>query len=503
MVSPFALEPNDSATGHSEQKAKGDRPERKAPGIDEILLKQAHLLQTATAAIRSVMPETGTYGGNQTGARGFRKGTPERRWWGKALLFQTISVLVVVTALFSWLNRKTFELPNNVALLIMGISTAFLFLGLEFVFPGQTVARHLKSALGEIDFYKTVMNGMLAFLLFAGAVTMQWSRLRSRAPMIALLATVGVVASALLVAVISYAAAQLLSLPISFAWCFVFGALIAPTDPVAALATLKSVSLPEALETEISGEALFNDGVAIVVFTVALQFAMVGPDDPGAGEIALKLLQEAGGGLLLGITTGLIAYQGFRTVNDYSDEVLFSLALVMGTYSLAEVLGVSGPISVVIAGIFIGNRGAPRAMSDQTRTYFFGFWRLTDYMLNGILFTLLGLEVLILHLRLDIVLNGLLAIPIVLCVRYLSVRIATVLLGSWLEFGKGTSVILTWSAIRGAISAALALALPQSDARPYILAGTYAVIVFSIIVQTLTLPPLVRKMVADGEEEVA
>lgn len=419
------------------------------------------------------------------------------------MLFQTISVLVATTAVFSWLNHRTLRLPSNVALLIMGLVTALSLLGLELAFPSQKIPQHLKSALGEIDFYKTVMHGMLAFLLFAGAVTMEWRQLRSRAPMIAILATAGVIVTALLVAVVSWLVSQALNLPITFGWCFVFGALIAPTDPVAALATLKAVSLPRSLETEISGEALFNDGVAIVVFTVALQFAMVGPDDPGAGEIALELLREAAGGALLGIVTGLIAYQAFRTVNDYSDEVLFSLALVMGTYSLAEVLSVSGPISVVVAGIFIGNRGAPRAMSDQTRTYFFGFWRLTDYMLNGILFTLLGLEVLILHLSIDVILNGLIAIPVVLAVRYVSIRTAMLVTGSWLNFGKGTPVILTWSAIRGAISAALALALPASDARPYILAGTYAVIVFSVIVQTLTLPSVVRRYVEDGEEQKA
>lgn len=413
------------------------------------------------------------------------------------MLFQTISALVVATAIFSWLNQRLLKLPSNVALLIMGLAAAFVLLGAEFVFPRETIPQRLKWALGEIDFYATVMNGMLAFLLFAGAVTVEWDKLRSRAPMVSLLATLGVILSAFLVAGICWLAAQALSVPISFAWCLVFGALIAPTDPVAALAALKAVKLPEALETEISGESLFNDGVSIVLFTVALQFAMTGPENPGPTEILINLLQQTVGGVLLGLATGFLAFHAIRTINDYSDEVLFSLALVMGTYALANALNFSGPISVVIAGILIGNRGAPKAMSAETRSYFFGFWKLVDYMLNGILFTLLGLEVLILNLHLSVMLNGLLAIPVVLVVRYIAVRFSMLSVSNWLDFGPGAPVLLTWSAIRGAISAALALALPASDARPFILAGAYAVIVFSVIVQTLTLPRLVRHYIGN------
>ncbi len=409
------------------------------------------------------------------------------------MLFQTISALVVATAVFSWINRRFLGLPSNVALLIMGMAAAFILLGVELVLPHETVPQRLKTALGEIDFYTTVMNGMLAFLLFAGAATMEWDKLRARAPMVSLLATIGVVVSAFLVAAICWLAAQALNLPIGFAWCLAFGALIAPTDAVAAIAALKSVDLPEALETEISGEALFNDGVSIVLFTVALQFAMTGPQNPQPTDIAIALVQQTAGGLLLGLATGYLAFHAIRTVNDYSDEVLFSLALVMGTYGLAETLNVSGPIAVVIAGIFIGNRGAPLVMSKETRSYFFGFWRLVDYMLNGILFTLLGLEVLILNLHWTVVLNGVLAIPVVLAVRYVAVRFSMLSVEKWLDFGPGAPVLLTWSAIRGAISAALALALPASEARPFILAGTYAVIVFSVIVQTLTLPRLMKR----------
>lgn len=411
------------------------------------------------------------------------------------MLSQVVSALVTATAVFSWLNRRYLHLPANVAMLLMGLSTAFALLAAEVAFPHRNITDPLADALGKVNFYDTVMHGMLAFLLFAGAITVNWKRLRSRAPVVALLATLGVFLSALLVATISWLGAKAFGLPLEFSWCFVFGALIAPTDPVAALAALKYTSLPEHLEIEITGEALFNDGVAVVLFTLALQFAVSKSGDFGASQAVLLLLREAGGGLLLGLVAGYLTFHALNTVNDYADEILFSLALVMATYSLAVELHISGPISVVVAGILIGNRGAPVAMSEHTRSHFFSFWRLVEYLLNGVLFTLLGLEVIILHLGWGVILTGMTAIPVVLAGRYVAVGASIRALGPWLDFDGGTSVILTWSSIRGAISAALALALPQSEARPYILAGTYAVIVFSVIIQTMTLPGVVKRIV--------
>lgn len=415
------------------------------------------------------------------------------------MLFQVIAALVTATAVFSWINRRFLHLPNNVAMLSLGTVTAVGLLSLELMLPSQSVSNAVSDALGEIDFYEAVMQWMLAFLLFAGAVTIDWKRLRSRSAVIALLASGGVVFTAFAVAALLWVFVQLIGAPVNFAWCFVFGALIAPTDPVAALATLQSVDLPKQLETEISGEALFNDGIAVVVFAVALELATRPSEGFGLLDAGLLLGEEAGGGVLLGLASGFVAFHAFRTVNDYPNEVLFSLALVMGTYALAQLLHVSGPLAVVVAGILIGNRGAPQAMSEQTRTYFFGFWQLTDHMLNGILFTLLGLEVLILHLQTDALITGAVAIPIVLAARYTAVSGATLALSPWLDFGQGTPSVLTWSAIRGAISAALALSLPQSDARPYVLAGAYGVILFSVIVQTLTLPHVVKRSVRTTE----
>ncbi|MCM2294066.1 sodium:proton antiporter [Allorhizobium sp. BGMRC 0089] len=411
------------------------------------------------------------------------------------MLFDEIAALVCTTALFSWLNRRFFNLPNNVALLTMGIAVALALLMLDFVLPGQPLAHTVGRSLNRIDFYKAVMQWMLAFLLFAGAVTSDWNRLRNRGAVILLLASFGVVVSALGVGFLFWLAMRLFDVPVNFAWCFVFGALIAPTDPVAALATLSAVKLPRQIETEIEGEALFNDGIAVVVFTVALQFASNSVSDPALADIGLLLLKEAAGGAILGIVTGYLAFHAFNTVNDYADEVLFSLALVMGTYAAAQILGASGPISVVVAGILIGNRGAPQAMSEETRTYFFGFWRLVDHMFNGILFTLLGLEVLVLNLKSSLLLSGLIAIPIVLVIRLFAIGGTVVTLKPWFGFDKGTVAILTWSAVRGAISAALALSLPEMAARPAILSATYAVILFSVIVQSLSLPRLVRHII--------
>lgn len=408
------------------------------------------------------------------------------------LPFQTIAALVSLTAVFSWVNRRYLQLPSNIALLAMSGLTSLGLVFIDLFLPGAAIPDMLKAALGKIDFYQTVVNGMLAFLLFSAAVNMDWQALRSRAPMVALLATLGVVVSAFMIGGLTWLLAQLCGFPVAFAWCVAFGALIAPTDPVAVISALKSGELPEVAEIEISGEALFNDGVSIVLFVTALQFAMSGPEKPTLGEVGIDLSLSLAGGCLLGFATGFVAYRALKSVNDYSDEILFSIGLAMGTYALAGEIGASGPVSVVVAGVFIGNRGARKAMSDKTEAYFFNFWALIDHVLNGILFTLLGLQVIVLNVDFWILLTGLGAIPLVLAVRYAAVSAATFLLGPWLDFGRGSALILTWSGIRGAISAALALVLPEMPARPYILAATYAVIVFSVIVQGLTLPSVAR-----------
>lgn len=410
----------------------------------------------------------------------------------KLTLFQVFALLIATTAGFSWLNQRFIRLPDHIALLLMGLGAALVLVLVEWSVPSLWPVATVEAMLRRIDFEAALMDGILAFLLFAAAITIDWQELKQRSLAIALLATIGVVLSAALVAGMLFAAAQLIGLPLSFAWCFVFGALIAPTDPIAVSAALQHVSLPDRLRVDVMGESLFNDGVGVVLFALALSMA-TGNGDTGIAAATLEILAEIAGALLLGVITGFAAMYAFRQIDDYSVEVLISLALAMGGYALADAIGVSGPITVVASGVLIGNLGAPRAMSERTRAYFYGFWRLIDDLLNAALFVLLGLEVLVLHLQMAPLLFGLIAVPVVLVARAATVAATLATLGGWLRFDKGAGVILTWAAVRGAISAALALSVPYGEERELILAATYAVILFSSIVQGLSLARVIRK----------
>ncbi len=408
-------------------------------------------------------------------------------------LFELVASLLTLTAIFAWVNHRLLRLPANIGLLVMGLGASLLLISIEYLFPQTSVYADLKETIRQIDFYKAVMEGMLAFLLFAGALHVDLDKLRRRATVVGILATVGVLISMVIVAAGLSAAAALLDLPVSFGWALVFGALIAPTDPVAVLTTLKSADVPEILETDMSGEALFNDGIGVVLFTVALQAAYSADGGFGLPEAGRLLLVEAGGGGLLGLITGYVAYRALRAIDDYSIEVLISLALVTGTYALANKLGMSGPIAVVVAGVLIGNRGAAYAMSDVTKRYVFGFWTLTDDILNAVLFLLIGLEVLVIGFDPSFLPVWLIAVPLVLLARFIAVGGPVLVLDRWQHFAQGTIPVLTWGGVRGGISVALALSLPDSEARPTILAATYAVVLFTVIIQGLTLGWVVER----------
>lgn len=409
----------------------------------------------------------------------------------KLSLFQVFALLIVTTAAFSWLNRRFLGLPEHIALLLMGLGAAVLLVLVERIVPRLWPVSAVETMLRQIDFGATLMQGVLAFLLFAAAITVDWEELKQRSLAIALLATIGVALSAVLVAAMLWAVAAMASLSISFAWCLVFGALIAPTDPIAVSAALQHLPLPDRLRIDVMGESLFNDGVGVVLFSLALSMA-TGGGDTGIAIAGAHMLFEIAGALLLGVVAASIAVRAFRGIDDYSVEILISLALAMGGYALADAIGVSGPITVVASGVLIGNLGAPRAMSKRTRAHFYSFWRLIDDLINAALFVLLGLEVLVLHLQLAPILFGLIAVPVVLIARSATVAATLATLGSWLRFDRGASVILTWAAVRGAISAALALSVPYGPERELILAATYAVILFSSIVQGLSLERVIR-----------
>lgn len=407
-------------------------------------------------------------------------------------LLDLTAVLLTLSALFGWLNHKFVPLPHTIGLLVMSVLTSIVLVTVDLAFPDQHLFEPLTAVLLQIDFSSVVMNGMLGFLLFAGALHVNLDKLRSRAVPVVILAVFGTIISTAIIGTGIWQAARLIGHPMTLAWALVFGALISPTDPVAVLSVLKKVSVPASLEVEMQGESLFNDGVGIVLFTILLRFAAGGGEDTNASAIAELLLLEAGGGLLLGVITGFIAYQGMRFIDDYPIEVLISLALVTATYALAERLHVSGPLSVVAAGLLIGDRGPRYAMSDRTRTYVFALWTLIDEILNSVLFLLIGLEVLVLRFEPSGLWLGAAAIPIVLLTRLLAVTTPPLVL-AWTGLMSVHNIpFLTWAGVRGGISVALALSIPGGPAKPPILAATYAVVLFSIIIQGSTLGIVAR-----------
>jgi CPA1 family monovalent cation:H+ antiporter len=397
------------------------------------------------------------------------------------------ALLLVLSAVFGWINCKLLPLPRNVGLLVMSVVTSGALLAIDAMFPQHRLFSVLTETLRQINFTAVVLDGMLAFLLFAGALDVDLKRLRSRALPVALLAVFGTVISTALVGLAFWYVAGAVGYPLSLAWALVFGALISPTDPVAVLSTLRNVNVPPELEIETQGEALFNDGVGIVLFTILVRHAASDEASISAPEVFEFLLKEAGGGVLLGLITGYVAYLAMRFIDDYATEVLITVALVTATYTMANHLHASGPLAVVAAGLLIGERGPRFAMSERTQTYVFALWRLIDEILNSVLFLLIGLEALILSFNVKMLLPALLAIPIVLLGRFMAVSIQPILFAWTRMLAWQNAPFLTWAGVRGGISVALVLSLPESPAKPLLALATYAVVLFSIIVQGSTL----------------
>jgi len=409
-------------------------------------------------------------------------------------LFDLFAFLVLLTAAFGWLNVLFFKLPPNIGLLLTGLTAALVVLLVDIMVPGIQLIADVGDALRQIDFYEAVMHGMLGFLLFAGALHVDWQRLKRRLAPVMLMATVGVVISTFIVGFGFWLLAPLFGFQLPLAWALVFGALISPTDPVAVLSMLKAVRVPELLETEMSGESLLNDGVGVVLFTILLAVAVSGDDLSVTGAASLFVL-EAFGGAFLGLATGYVAFRAMRTIDDYVVEIFISLAVVTATYAAAERLHVSGPIAVVVAGLLIGERGPTYAMSETTQRYLFSFWTMVDELLNSMLFLLIGLELLVVGVNLNYGWLAFAIIPLVLVARTVAIAVPISVLMRFMRFIKGTLPVLVWGGVRGGISIALALSLPYNDARPIILTATYAVVLFTIIVQGLTLTWVIRRTV--------
>lgn len=422
-------------------------------------------------------------------------------------LFEIAALLLVLSAILSWVNRAYIKLPHTIGLLVMALVASFLLLASEALFPQLSITETMQSALGQIDFNETLMKGMLGFLLFAGALHVDFSKLRNAKLEIGSMATFGVILSTFIVGTGFYFLAQLFGVELPYVWALVFGSLISPTDPVAVLSILKTVKMPKTLETKIAGESLFNDGVGVVVFTILLAIAIGSTGSGDAAHTAIGIwdiielfVVDAIGGAALGLLAGWIGYRMMRRIDEHAIEVLISLALVAGTYALAQrinILGhhLSGPIAVVVAGLMIGNKGAAFAMSEHTKSALFGFWEMVDEILNSVLFLLIGLEILVLGLAPKFAIVTVLAIPLVLIARLCAVYVPMKVIGTFKEFTKGAVPVLTWGGVRGGISVALALALPDNEYKPLILTATYGIVIFSIIVQGLTVKTVVQRSV--------
>lgn len=407
-------------------------------------------------------------------------------------LYYSFSILIVLASFFAYLNLRILKLPSTIGIMVIAMITSVLLVVFGNIFP-STLSK-FSNLIANVDFAEVLMGAMLNFLLFAGAVHINLSSLREHRLPIIVFSTISVLISTFAVGIILYYLLPLLGLAIPFLYCLLFGALISPTDPIAVLGILKAAKVPKALETKVAGESLFNDGVAVVVFAVILQLAQGSEIDISVMNISWLLLKEAGGGFLLGAVLGVGASNAIRKIDDYKVSVLITLSVVMGGYLIAHAIHISGPLTMVAAGIVIGNYGAKTAMSDVTKDYVNKFWELTDDIMNAILFLFIGFELLLIPDLLQYWAVGLSAIVVVLVARAISIWLPAVTIPFKQRFDNGTIKMLVWGGLRGGVSIALALSIDNGPYKELIIAITYFVVVFSIIVQGLTIGKLADKL---------
>ncbi|GFE63693.1 cation:proton antiporter [Litoreibacter roseus] len=409
---------------------------------------------------------------------------------------QITSLLIVMAAAFGALNYFFLKLPSAIGILIVALLASVGVMGLDLLMPGLGMADQVRTVVTGIDFSEALLEGMLGLLLFAGALHVKLSDLKDQWRLVVLMATMGV---GLSTAIAGVGFSWITGTPLLVA--LVFGALISPTDPVAVLGVLREANLKKSMETKIAGESLFNDGVGYVVFLVLVGIAFPSGDDHGSGLSGAVTLffQEAVGGAALGLGLGYLTFKVLKRINDYSLEVLITLALAFGGYELAVYLHVSAPIMAVCAGLLIGDIGTQHAMSDKTQDYVHAFWTLIDEILNAVLFLMIGFEVFAVAFSIDAVIAGVLSIGLALLARLAAVAVPVLLLKPFREFSAGVIPIMTWGGLKGGISVALALSLPESDWKAGILTATYVVVIFSIIVQGLTVAPLAKRLGREPE----
>ena len=409
------------------------------------------------------------------------------------------AIFLSITALLTYVNHRFIGLPTTIGVMVISIllSIGAIFLG--FLGFDQLIDYEV-SLLEQLDFTEVLLDGMLSMLLFAGALHVNIGDLKRYKLPIGILAFIGTIVSALLIAAALYFMLPLFGFGLPFLWCLLFGALISPTDPIAVMGILASAGAPKSIETVIAGESLFNDGIGVVIFVLLLGILSSG-DIPTANYVAHTLAVEAGGGIVFGLVLGAVLYYMLKSIDSYQEEVLLTLAGVIGGYALASHWHLSGPLAMVMMGLMVGNRGRALAMSDKTRHYIDLFWELIDEILNAILFVLIGLEVVMIAYSGNLFIAAGLTIVIALVSRFIVVGMTTKTFHRQLDLPKGAWKVLTWGGLRGGISVALVLQLPAGGERDILLALTYAVVIFSILVQGLSVGKVAKSIRTD--EKVA
>ncbi|WP_295128724.1 sodium:proton antiporter [uncultured Chitinophaga sp.] len=406
-------------------------------------------------------------------------------------VYTSLALLITITAAFSYINCKYIHLPSTIGIMIMSLVCSMVLIALGNLFP--ELAEQARVIMQNVRFGDLIMQSLLSFLLFAGAIQLDVRKLHRHRSVVILLATIGVIISAAVIGAGIFFLFQVFNIHVPLIYCLMFGALISPTDPIAVLGILGELGVPESLEIKIAGESMFNDGVGVVLFLILLQLDQNGVETMKAGQIAWIFLREAAGGWLWGLALGYGGVIVLKSINNYKVETLITLAIVMGGYLVSELLDVSGALSMVVAGIIIGNKGMAISMSKTTRDYVSKFWELIDEIMNAFLFLLIGFEMLVLVLDWQLVGAALLCLPVVFLARWVSVIIPMYILTNKTTREKGAIAVLTWGGLRGAVSVALALSLPEGPGREKMVTITYVVVLFSIIVQGLSIGPLARR----------
>ena len=413
-------------------------------------------------------------------------------------MFNIIAILITLSAVFGYINHRFIKLPTTIGLMLISIllSLCIVVIG-HLGNVGAGIENQWINIVSKIDFNKTLMVGMLSFLLFAGALHVDLNELANRKWEVLVFSTLGVILSTVLIGTTTYLLSGYLGMGLKFIYCLLFGALLSPTDPISVLWMLKKAGAPKSLEALIAGESLFNDGIGVVVFITIWEVAF-GTRDISAVSISLLFGEEVIGGILIGLAAGWVAYRLLKSIDNNQVEILITLSLVMGGYAFASEVRSSGPIAIVVAGLLIGNHGRQFAMSEKTRQNLDMFWELIDEILNSLLFVLIGIELLIIQLPAKYILAGMVAILIVLISRIVSIGLPQLMFSIGKKFDYSSLKIMTWGGLRGGIAVALALSLPPGVEKDIIITMTYIVVVFSILVQGLTVKYLVRAAVAEA-----